>query len=113
MASYGQVIDRWIARETGKTTRRNLLNRRMPARDGTLYSYGSHFELVESVRDTRGRLIAFLCNGDRYSVSTNRHQRDSQSAVQGSGIPAFTVPFTAMARAGIDRRTVRPIEVRP
>lgn len=113
MASYSEVVQRWIDRETGRDERPNLRNARMHTYDGTLYSYGAHFPLVESVRDKRGKLIAFLCNGDRYSVTTSRHPSIAQEAAQASGVPALTLPFEALRRAGIARDTVRPIDVRP
>jgi hypothetical protein len=79
----------------------------MPVHDGRIYSYGRHFEL--------GRLLpsgAFLLNGDRYSVTTARHQREVEGAVLKSGRPSATVPYSALSAAGVGVDTVRIIDSR-
>ncbi len=71
-----------------------------------LYSYGRHFPLT--VRLGGG---GYLHNGDRYSVSTNRHQSHARSAMGGA-----VIPFSALAAAGIgkrDRFALRIIEQIP
>lgn len=111
MSSYSDTVKRWLAVEQG-TESRFLTNRRMPCERGTIYSYGRHFPLAEALRDKRGRITTFLLNGDRFSVTTNRHQREVRTVLQTSGIPCVIVPFEALRAANIDRGTIRTIDVR-
>lgn len=111
MTNYYDVTTRWVDRELGKTTRRNLTHRSMPAEDGTIYSYGRHFPLAETLRDKRGRFRGFLLNGDRFSVTTSRHQREIRDAIDRAGVQRIIVPFSALDQAGIDRATIVPLEV--
>lgn len=79
-----------------------------------LYSYGSHFPLARIMPDKTGnRRGWWLLNGDRYSVSTSRHQSEVQSAVKRSGLPYMIVPSSALDRAGIKRDTITPVEIMP
>src|SRR5436190_10333014 len=58
----------------------------------TLYSYGHHFPLA--VRLAEG---LYLKNGDKYSVTTAKHQSAVQQACEGP-----TVSFTALRSAVVD-----------
>jgi hypothetical protein len=79
----------------------------------TIFSYGSHFPLAvlmpSAYEEARGW---WLLNGDSYSVSTSRHQNVVRNAVQG-GLPVMIVSFDALVRAGIDKRTITPVEILP
>ena len=60
-----------------------------------LYSYGQHFPLA--VRRKWGAGIAYLINGDRYSISTASHQRQCITKLT----PNVQVPFSALIAAGL------------
>ncbi len=60
-----------------------------------LYSYGQHFPLA--VRRKWGASIAYLINGDRYSISTASHQRQCITKLT----PNVQVPFSALIAAGL------------
>lgn len=110
MANYFEVAERWAenARGAGKQP---LRNPRMIDRGDRIYSYGSHFELARVLRDKRGEATAFLLNGDTYSVTTARHQREILSAVQRRpSTPYVTIPHSALTAAGIDLDTVEIVE---
>lgn len=84
-----------------------------------LYSYGHHFTtalFLAAGKHGRRRPL-FLLNGDRVSHSTGRHQSDARSAcvrtAERIGADVLIVPFSAIDAAGIDRATIRPLEVRP
>ena len=76
----------------GKYRHRQSCNVFMDNTCTALYSYGEHFPLAVKVGDTA------ILNGDRYSVSTGRHQSNVRSIFSG----APTVSFSALNRAGID-----------
>lgn len=57
-----------------------------------MFSYGSHYVLAKRFNDG-----VFLLNGDRYSVSTSKHQSHTRRACYGP-----TTSFTALQNAGID-----------
>lgn len=54
-----------------------------------LYSYGKHFALA--VRTPQGVLVI---NGDKYSVSTSKHQSIVRN--EARGVPQFTTSFSAL-----------------
>lgn len=114
MANYSAVTERWAAIASGQSKHgRQLRNPRMPAYDDAIYSYGRHFELARPLKDRKGRTYAFLLNGDRYSVTTAKHQREIRAGVATTGLPAIIVPYSALDAAGIFRDTIRPLEVLP
>lgn len=120
MASYPEVTKRWCEIVTGVTDKRPLRAERMPvefARDRygvngsdprmlSIFSYGSHFELARLIRPKDGAPF-FLVNGDTYSVTTARHQREIRSAIAATGLASVIVPHTAAQAAGIVLDTVR------
>lgn len=66
----------------------------------TLYSYGKHFPLVVRCEDNE-----MLVNGDKYSISTSRHQNQCFNL-------GPQVPFSALRSAGIPPRQVKLIDSR-
>ncbi len=76
-----------------------------------IYSYGTHFPMAilmpdEETGDARGW---WLVNGDKYSLSTARHQSLVRRAISSSGLPSVIISFSAMRQAGIDRSTVKVV----
>lgn len=112
MTSHDDIVRRWVAREMGEHTGPNFSARRsnLWGTDGHLYSYGTHFELARPIRD-RGRVVGWLANGDRVSVSTDRHQRITRNALARTGLPIIIVPRDALSSAGIMLDTIRPVEI--
>jgi hypothetical protein len=124
MASIDQIVTRWV-RDVRKTDGEpRYLNdstsnvKVYPDAGGhRLYSYGSHFELARWVKpQTTGKRASrhagfWLLNGDTYSVSTSRHQREVRSAVEATGAPVLILPHTPARRAGIDLSTIVPVEI--
>lgn len=81
-----------------------------PSYDGRdLYSYGSHFILARVMGDREW----FLVNGDRYSVSTSRHQNEVRAAIKRTGLPSVIVPFTVLREAGIDMDSIKIVDNDP
>jgi len=80
------VVSSW---EKGKV--RKIRSCTIKADEQALYSYGSHFPLV--VRNPSGLMIG---NGDRYGVTTSRHQGEVRHLVQ------VLVPFTGLSGLSID-----------
>lgn len=80
----------------------------------SIYSYGRHFEMGRVVRDASGDATCVVLNGDRYSVSTSRHQNDLRYAIRNSDVqvPVIVVPFTALRAARIDIDSIVPLDVR-
>src|SRR5574337_1903753 len=123
MPSVDTVIERWLDTLEGRRDRRgnplrNLSGCNVFGDRDTLYSYGSHFPLAEYHRRAHGRRRPlFLLNGDRSTVTTSRHQRDTRSALERRadtfGADVLIVPYSALEGAGIDRSTVAPLEIRP
>lgn len=72
------------------------------ARDDTLYSFGHHFPLLVRLPD------GFLVNGDRYSVSTARHQRLAFGVLAEMRQRYAVVPFSALRMAAMTAGRVRP-----
>lgn len=122
MANYEATIERWLAIERGESPGKGgyLTNWRMPCERGAIYSYGRHFPLAETLRDSKGRIRLFVLNGDRSTVTTmGKHQPAIRSVLQKSGIPCLVVPFSALAASGIRgswnsrvNMDIRPIEIR-
>lgn len=111
------IAQRWAEVATGSASR--LLapsnsNVRVYTHDpDQIYSYGTHFELGRIVRDTRGKPLFFLLNGDRASVSTSGHQSVLRQAVTKTGVPYMIAPYSALNAAGIDLDSVRPLDIQP
>lgn len=114
MASHYEICRRWVDRELGKTDRPNYSASRQSilAREGVIYSYGTHFPLCETLRAKDGTVRAFLLNGDTFSATTTRHQSEIRAAVTRTGVPSVIIPFSALDAAGIrDRQSVELVDV--
>lgn len=70
--------------------------------DDTLYSYGHHFPLLVRLPD------GFLVNGNRYSVSTARHQHLVFGVLAEEGQRYAVVPFAALRMAAMTSGPTRP-----
>jgi hypothetical protein len=81
----------------------------------TLYSYGQHFPLVQLIMPNgeRDEHAWWLCNGDRSSNTTTRHQGWVRNEASRTGLPVAVIPFSALDSAGIERDSIELIEVRP
>lgn len=117
MPNYDDVATRWRDIALGRSDRANYSSngRSVWGRGDTLYSYGTHFPLVELLRDGKGNPRLFLLNGDRYSVTTARHQsvaRDVVGRVK-EDVPSVVIPFAALDAAGIDRATLELVDDEP
>lgn len=114
MATHEDIVNRF-ASEAGKPNPRMLrrAGANVIAESRTLYSYGYHFALAEIMSDGDNSRAWWLVNGDNYSVSTTRHQSITRDALQSTGLPMLLLPFTALREAGIDRSTIRPVEILP
>lgn len=109
MSDY-ENINRW--RDYCTTGRHNgnvlsLARCNVFASGNRLHSYGSHFTLATWLPDVR----LFVINGDRSSVTTNRHNREVISALRGHD--TVIIPYSALGGARIDVATIRPVDVRP
>lgn len=111
MASHSDTCDRWVRNVQGAGLR-ELQGSRIVASGDRIYSYGSHFEMARPLRDKAGALRAWLLNGDRYSVSTSKHQGHVREAIQrlGGGFPVVIIPHSALDAASVDRDSVEIIE---
>lgn len=115
-ARHDDIATRWANREMGRDDRPNFRARRdnMFGEDGALYSYGHHFELARPLRtdpSDRDYVSAWLLNADRYSVTTTRHQSTVRNVLARTGRPMILLPYDALSSAGIDRDTIRPVDV--
>lgn len=74
----------------------------------TIYSYGSHFPMAYILAPD---VVWF--NGDRFSVSTGRHQAELRSAIRQHAPDATVVivPRTALGGANVDYKTIVPVDV--
>jgi hypothetical protein len=117
MSSHDDIATRWRDRAMGKTDRANYSRGRSNVwgRGDTLYSYETHFPLVELLRDAKGSPRLFLLNGDRYSVTTTRHQRIARDVVARvrDEIPSVVIPFAALDAAGMDRASLELVDDEP
>lgn len=83
---------------------------RMPG--DTLYSYGTHFPLAVRMPATDTAPDGwYLLNGDRYSVSTNRHQAITREYANASGLPVMILPFSAIRESGMEMGSIIPVAV--
>jgi hypothetical protein len=113
MTNNYESARRWVDVQEGRATRYIGHRLNVFGDDRALYSYGSHFPLIVPMRDESGALVLYLLNGDRYSVSTTRHQSIARSVIADSDVPSVIIPFSAITAASIDRKTIRPLEIRP
>lgn len=119
MSAHDDIITRWIDRELGRTTKANYAARRQNVfgESGRLYSYGRHFELARPLKMKnagaahRRDVVGWLLNGDRYSVTTARHQSVTRNAIARTGLPAAIIPHEALGAARIELDTIRIIDV--
>jgi hypothetical protein len=110
------TIAQRFAEQAGRPDARLLL-----ARSGNVYvnpydhrellSWGSHFVTARIMLDSQGERSWWLLNGDRYSVSTSRHQADIRSAAAATGLPVIILPFTALREARIELNSITPHEI--
>ena len=112
-----QIIRRY-AREAGKPDADLLMaqsgNVHVDTSDHrNLLSYGRHFVLARIMLDQHGKRSWWLVNGDTYSPSTSHHQSVTRSVLRASGLPLLILPFTTLNRAGINRETIQPADIRP
>lgn len=118
MANNDQIVQRWADVATGKETRNYARQRNVYAEGDSLYSYGDHFEVARAMR-TRGKVTWFLLNGDIWRAggwhagSTSLHQQLARDVVKSTGLPALTVPFSALNAAGIVYDSIRIVESLP
>ncbi len=90
------------------------------------YSYGRHFPLFRYVPSSyrasspgasrrRASAELFVINGDEWRGSASRtssHQAIARRLISATGAPAVVIPFSALAGAGIDIDSIRPVDVR-
>lgn len=105
------VAQRWVDRITGKSTRPELPNPRVPIIGGNIHSFGSHFEMARPLRDKKGVQHSWLLNGDRFSPTTDRHQRTVRDVLTRTGLPMVIIPHDALRAAGVDRDSIQLIDV--
>lgn len=114
MTSNQDIARRWVDVVEGREARNfNDAWNNIKTETDRIYSWGRHFEMARPLRDAKGRITGYLINGDRASVSTDRHQSEVRNAIASLGsAPSVTIPYEALDAAGIDRDTVRVLEVR-
>lgn len=115
-ASIDMVAQRWCDRIVGYTTdplHKEYGNIHVDEYGDKIYSYGRHFELARPLRNKKREAVAFLLNGDNFSVSTSRHQASVRSVVSRTGLPSVVIPYTALGAAGIDLNSVVILEDLP
>lgn len=117
MPNQDDVATRWRDIALGRSDRANYSSngRSVWGRGDTLYSYGTHFPLVELLRDGKGNPRLFLLNGDRFSVTTARHQSVARNVVARvrDDVPSVVIPFAALDAAGIDHATLELVDDEP
>lgn len=105
------AVSRWAAQIDGPPEHRSMEGGNVFANGDTIYSYGHHFPMAHIVRDAKGKAAFVLVNGDNYSVTTAGHQSLVRGAIHGTGTQALVVPFTALKAAGIDQKSITPLEI--
>lgn len=116
MTSIANIADRFAERIVNPDLReRNARGKNVFAEGDRIYSYGRHFVIARVLRDGNGKPRCILFNGDRYSVSTSRHQADVRAAIRkhARDIPTIIIPFQAIEAARIDIESIVPIDVKP
>jgi hypothetical protein len=116
MPDKSEVLRRWYAvgTDTWNQEREGRRNASASAgnvfnRGNKLYSYGTHFELGRIIPSADGHLA--ILNGDKYSVTTSRHQSETLGKVSKC-LPYIILPFSAVTRAGIDLDSVVALHVK-
>jgi hypothetical protein len=113
VATQHEVIIRYRDVALGTTTRNNFKRQQhcnVFADGDTLYSYGRHFALALVLRNKKGEAVGWLLNGERNSVSTGRHQRETRDILRRTGLPIVIIPFAALRAAAIDPDSIRILE---
>lgn len=88
------------------------------AEGDAIFSYGHHFCMARMVRDAKGKVVRVLVNADTWSgggwTSTGQHQGMVRSAItaHANGVEVLEIPFSVLDAAGIDHKSVRPLEIR-
>ena len=127
---------RWIERAMGLGERDLTPNGTVYYVGDTVYSFGEHFPMAIVMRErprtlgtwsdrrsatyspTVGAPRWMLLNGDRYSVTTSRHQGMIRDVIRfanvklGLDLDTMIVPFRALEGAQIDRASIEMLEVR-
>ncbi|WNM66451.1 hypothetical protein SEA_CULVER_185 [Gordonia phage Culver] len=111
MSDAYTMVRRWLDNPKGLKT--ELANCNVFSDGDVIYSYGRHFPMGILIRDGEGSIRHAVLNGDTYSVSTTRHQGEVRAALGRAEIQYVIVPFEALREAGINPRTIEPIDVRP
>lgn len=106
-----KAIQRWVDRMTGRTDRGFLSSGNILCREDAIYSYGSHFEMARPLKDKKGKIHAFLLNGDTYSNTTSGHQSTVRQTLARTGIQQVIIPHEALAGAGIDLDSIQLVDV--
>lgn len=112
MASNADRARRWMDRALGRAER-DLSGGNVFYDGDTIFSYGYHFPMATVMRDGHEQPSWVLVNGDRFSVSTSRHQSEVRHQVMRSGLPSIIVPFSALNAAEIAPNSIEIVEVRP
>lgn len=114
MTGYHDICNRWVDVVLGRTDK-NLFGRgqnRIFGEADRIFSYGHHFELARILRTKKDEPRTWLLNGDRFSVTTSRHQTEIRSAIRRkSDLPSVIIPYTALESAGVDLNSVEIVEV--
>jgi hypothetical protein len=108
MVNMDDVAIRWVDRIQGRTARGPLRGSQLFEQGGDeIFSWGSHFAVAHVNRDKDGRPALVLLNGDRYSVSTTRHQAAVRNAVDRAGLTRVIIPFSVLEASGVVLDSVR------
>ena len=113
MTNGADTITRWADRMQGQTHLKELRASNVFAEDDRLFSYGHHFELARALRDRKGKVHAYLLNGERYSNTTAKHQSWVRNVLGRTGVPMAIIPHAALSEAGVDMDTVQIVDVLP
>lgn len=105
--SHWEVAKRFAERSSDK----NMAGHSMftSNHNTSIYSWGYHFPLAHAYDDNKIVLI----NGDRYSVSTARHQSELRGALSNylpKNYTQITVPFSVARAANISLETISRID---
>lgn len=103
-----------------REARGHLAINSMIVQNDRILSYGSHFCVAEIFRRKSGVPYMVMLNGDSWApsrwISTSDHQAAVKRIVElyreQVGYDVFTVPFSAIDAAGIERGSIKPLEVR-
>jgi hypothetical protein len=108
MVNMDDVATRWVDRIHGRTARGPLRGSHLFESGGDeIFSWGSHFTVAHVNRNKDGSPALVLLNGDRYSVSTTRHQNTVRNAVDRAGLTRVIIPFSALEASGVVLDSVR------